>query len=78
MVKFETCMSTAALAALLVACGSGSHQPEPPAATPAPAIAPQATPPSAPNQKAKPKKAEPRDSVGSGNYPWPSALVTES
>jgi hypothetical protein len=75
MVKFATCMSTAVLAVLFVACGSGSHQPEPPAATSAPATAPQAAPPSAPNHKAKPKKAEPGDSVGTGNYPWQSGPI---
>jgi hypothetical protein len=75
MGKFATCMSTAVLAVLFVACGSGSHPPEPPAATSAPSIAPPATPPSAPKQKAKPKKAEPRDSVGTGNYPWQSGPI---
>jgi hypothetical protein len=73
MVKFETCVPLAALAALLVACGNGSHQPDPPAATPAPAVAPQALPPSAPDPKA-PKK-ESKDSVGTGNYPWQSGPI---
>lgn len=74
MVKFETCMSMAALAALLVACGSGSHQPEPPAATPTPAVQPQATPPSAPDPKAK-QDAAPKDSAGTGTYPWQSGPI---
>ena len=74
MVKFETCMSTAALAALLVACGSGSHQPEPPAADPAPAVQPQATPPFAPDSKAGPK-AQPKDSAGTGTYPWQTGPI---
>lgn len=74
MVRFETCMSTAALAALLVACGSGSHQPEPPAVAPAPALQPQATPPSAPDSKAEPK-AEPKDSGGTGTYPWQTGPI---
>ena len=73
MVKFETCMSTAALAALLVACGSESHQPGPPATVPAPAVAPQAIPPSAPDQKAP--NAAPKDSAGSGIYPWQSGPI---
>lgn len=73
MVKFETCMSMAALAALLVACGSESHQPGPPAAVPAPAVAPQATPPSAPDSKAK--ETAPKDSAGTGTYPWQSGPI---
>jgi hypothetical protein len=75
MVRFETCMTTAALAALLVACGSGSHQPEPPAATPVPAVVPQATPPSAPDAKAP--KLAPRDSGDTGKYPWQSPPIAE-
>lgn len=74
MVRFETCMSTAALAALLVACRSESHQPEPPAAVPAPAVAPQANPPPAPDSKANPK-AMPKDSVDPGTYPWQSGPI---
>ena len=73
MVRFETCMPLAALAALLVACGNGSHQPDPPAAAPVPAVVPQAIPPSAPDSKAP--KAEPKDSAGSGNYPWQSGPI---
>lgn len=74
MVRFETCMATAALAALLVACGNGSHQPGPPAAVPAPVVAPQAIPPSAPDPKAKQDTA-PKDSAGTGTYPWQSGPI---
>ena len=75
MVRFVTGMSMVALQALAIACGSGSHQPEPPAAVPSPAVQPQANPstPSAPNPKAEPKTA-PRDSAGA-TYPWQSAPI---
>jgi hypothetical protein len=76
MVRFDARMLIVALQALLVSCGSGSHQPEPPAAVPAPAVQPQANPsaPSAPHPKADPKIA-PRDSGGSGTYPWQSGPI---
>lgn len=74
MMRLDIRMTMVALQALLIACGSGSHQPEPPAVVPAPAVQPQATPssPSAPDPKA-PKKA-PKDSAG-GTYPWQSAPI---
>ena len=73
--KLDIRMPVVALQALLIACGGGSHQPEPPAAVPAPAVQPQATPPvpSAPDPKAKPKKA-PKDTAGVA-YPWQSAPI---
>ena len=76
MVRFEARIAMVALQALLTACGSGSHQPEPPAAVPTPAVQPQTIPstPSAPDSKAAPKKA-PRDSAGTGTYPWQSAPI---
>ena len=74
MVRFVTCMHTAALAALLVACGSGSRQPAPPAAAPTPTVLPKTKAPSAPDLEAKPK-ATPKDSAGSGNYPWQSGPI---
>ena len=76
MVRFEARMTMVALLALLIGCGSGSHQPEPPAVVPAPAVQPQANPqgPSAPNPKGTPKIA-PRDSGGSGTYPWQSGPI---
>jgi len=66
MVRFVTGMSMVALQALAIACGSGSHQPEPPAAV-------NPSTPSAPNPKAEPKTA-PRDSAGA-TYPWQSAPI---
>ena len=76
MGRFDARMLTVALQALLIGCGSGSHQPEPPAVVPAPAVQPQANPqaPAAPNHKADPKIA-PRDSGGSGTYPWQSGPI---
>lgn len=76
MVRFAGRFAMVALqTALLLACGSGSHQPEPPAAVPSPAVQPQQSVP-APDLKVKPKAA-PKDS-GSGNtYPWPSATIAE-
>jgi hypothetical protein len=76
MVRFDARIPTVALHALLIACGNGSHQPEPPAAVPTPAVQPQATPPapSAPNPKVDPKTA-PRDSGGRGTYPAQSAPI---
>ena len=74
MVRFVTCMHTAALAALLVACGSGSRQPAPPAAAPTPTVQPETKAPSAPDLKTTPK-AESKDSAGSGNYPWQSGPI---
>lgn len=78
MVRFVARLPMVALQALVIACGSGSRQPEPPAAVPAPAVQPQANPstPSAPNPKAEPKTA-PRDSAGTSGttYPWPSAPI---
>ena len=76
MVRFDACLLIVALQALLVSCGSGPRQPEPPAVVPAPALQPQAKPldPSAPNPKADPKIA-PKDSGGSGTYPWQSGPI---
>lgn len=65
MVKLFSRMPVVALQALLLACDSGSHQPEPPAV---------ATPPSAPDPKADPKVA-PKDSGGTGTYPWQSGPI---
>jgi hypothetical protein len=78
MVRFVARMPMVALYASVIACGSGSHQPESPAAVPSPAVQPQANPatPSAPNPKAEPKTA-PRDSAGASGttYPWQSAPI---
>ena len=76
MVRFDARMLIVALHALLMSCGSGPRQPEPPAAVPAPAVQPQVHPqaPSAPSPKAAPKIA-PRDSGGSGTYPWQSGPI---
>jgi hypothetical protein len=76
MVKFDARIAMVALYALLIACGSGSHQPEPPAAVPAPAVQPQAAPaiPLVPNPKADPRTA-PRDSSDINPYPWPSGPI---
>ena len=77
MARFDARMLLVALQALLVGCGSPPRQPEPPAVVPAPAVQPQASPqaPSAPkNPKANPKIA-PRDSGGSGTYPWQSGPI---
>jgi hypothetical protein len=76
MVRLDARMLIVALQALLVSCGSAPHQAEPPAAVPAPAAQPQANPqaPSAPKSKADPKIA-PRDSGGSGTYPWQSGPI---
>jgi hypothetical protein len=76
MVRFDARMLLVALQALLVSCGSGPRQPEPPAAVPKPAVQPQAHPQgqAAPNSKTHPKIA-PRDSGGSGTYPWPSGPI---
>jgi hypothetical protein len=80
MVRLDAGMLMVALQALLVSCGSGSHQPEPPAVVPAPAVQPQSgsvtpsQPPAAPSPKADPK-ATPKDS--SGNYPWQSGPIAE-
>jgi len=76
MVRFEARVAMVALQTLLIACGSGSHQPEPPAAVPTPAVQP-ASPsvPSSPSPKAEPKIA-PRDSGGgSEKYPWKSGPI---
>ena len=74
VLQLEACISMAALAALLVACGSGSRQPAPPAAAPTPTVQPKTKTPSAPDLEAKPKTS-PKDSVGSGNYPWQSGPI---
>lgn len=80
MVRFDACVLAVALQATLVSCSGGSRQPEPPAAVPAPAMQPQGgtnpQPPSAPNPKADPKLA-PKDSGGSGSYPWQSSPIAE-
>jgi len=75
MVRFDARMAMVALQAMLIACGSGSHQPEPPAAVPSPAVQPQTIPstPSTPDPKA-PKKAQ-KDTGGTGTYPWQSAPI---
>ena len=73
MVRLDASMVTVALSALFVSCGGGSHQPETPAAVPAPATQPQSSP-SAPNPKLDPK-AEPKDSGGNGHYPWQSGPI---
>jgi len=70
MVRFDARMLIVALHALLMSCGSGPRQPEPPAVQPQ--VHPQA--PSAPSPKAAPKIA-PRDSGGSGTYPWQSGPI---
>jgi hypothetical protein len=68
MVRFDARMAMVALQALFIACGSGSHQPELPAAVP-PSV------PSSPSPKAEPKTA-PRDSgAGSETYPWKSGPI---
>lgn len=76
MARFDARTLIVALQALLVSCGTGPRQPEPPAVVPAPAVKPQANPqaPSAPSPKATPKVA-PRDSGGSGTYPWQSSPI---
>lgn len=78
MVRFVARMPMVALYALVIACGSGSHQPESPAAVPSPAVQPQANPttPAAPNPKADPNTA-PKDSAGASGttYPWQSAPI---
>ena len=75
MVRFDGRMAMVALQTLLIACGSGSHQPESPAAVPTPAAQP-ATPsaPSSPSPKSEPKVA-PRDSGDSETYPWQSGPI---
>ena len=78
MVRLDAKLLTVALTALLVSCGGGPHQPESPAVVPAPAGQPQTktapSTPSAPSPKADPKIA-PKDSGGTGNYPWQSAPI---
>lgn len=81
MVRFDACMLMVALEASLVSCGSGAHQPEPPAVVPSPASQPQLTPvnPSAPKPKDDPKadpKVAPKDS-GNSVYPWQSAPIAD-
>jgi len=77
MVRFDARMLMVALQALLVSCGTGPRQPEPPTVVPAPAVQPQAHPqaPSAPSPKATTPKVAPRDSGGSGTYPWQSGPI---
>jgi hypothetical protein len=81
MVRFDACLLLVALQATLVSCGGGSHQAEPPAAVPAPAVQPQdgsnPTIPSAPSPKGADPKAAPKDSGGSGNFPWQSSPIAE-
>lgn len=72
MARFDGRILTVALHALLLGCGRESRQPAP-AAVPAPAVAPQATPPSAPDQKAP--TTAPKDSAESGVYPWQSGPI---
>ena len=67
MVRFVGRIAIVALQALLIACGSGSHQPELPAAVPP-------STPSSPSPKAEPKVA-PRDSGDSETYPWQSGPI---
>ena len=74
MVRLDAGFMTVALSALAVSC-SGPHQPETPAAVPAPTSQPEAPqPPSAPRPKGDPK-VEPKDSGGSGNFPWQSGPI---
>jgi hypothetical protein len=77
MVRFVARMPMLALQALVIACGSGSHQPEPPAAVPSPAVQPQAIPstPSAPDPRAEPKTAPQDSGGGTGTYPSQSAPI---
>ena len=74
--RFNTRLSIVALHALLISCGPGSHRSESPAVIPAPAAQPPAPPsnPNTPNPKVAPKTA-PRDSGGTGTYPWQSAPI---
>jgi len=81
MVRLDTKLMTAALSALAVGCGGGSHQPETPAAvsSPAPAAQPQGggtgpQSPSAPSPKGDPK-ATPKDSGDSAHFPWQSGPI---
>ena len=77
MVRFDIRVTVVALLALLIACGGGSRQPEPPAALPSPAVQPEqkmAPSPAAPELKAQPKKT-PKDSADTGKYPWQSAPI---
>ena len=69
--RFDGCMAVVALQALLIACSSGPHQPEPPAAVPTQTVQPYMAPsnPSTPAPKADPKTT-PKDSAGTGSYPW--------
>ena len=73
MVRPDVRMLAVALYALLLSCGSGSHQPEPPVVVPSPTVQPT---PSAPNLKADPQ-ATPKDSGGHGSYPWQSGPIAE-
>lgn len=70
--RFDGCMAVVALQALLIACSSGPHQPEPPAAVPTPTVQPQMVPPnsSTPAPKKADPKTTPKDSAGTGNFPW--------
>jgi len=76
MIRLAVRLPVITLYALLMSCGGGSHEPEPPAAVPAPAVQPQDGPhtPSAPSPKGD-SKAAPQDSGGSGNYPWQSGPI---
>lgn len=73
MVRFDGRILAVALQALLLGCGRESRQPgPPPAATPAPAVQPQAAPPEAeaPAPKSEPRKKSPKDSSDPEAYPW--------
>ena len=74
--RFDGCMAVIALQALLVACSSGPHQPEPPAAIPTPTVQPRMTPPnpSTPNPKADPQTT-PKDSASPVNFPRQSGPI---
>ena len=76
MVRLDAGLMTVALAALFVSCSGGTHEPEPPAVVPEPAVQPRRGPdtPATPSPKAEPKLA-PRDSGESAHYPWPSGPI---
>lgn len=76
MVRLDAGLMTVALSALLVSCSGASHEPEPPAVVPEPAVQLHRGPdtPPTPSPKADPK-VEPRDSEDSAHYPWPSAPI---
>jgi hypothetical protein len=76
MVRLDAGFMTVALSALAVSCGSGSHQPEPPAALPTPTVQPHMTPspPSTPAPKSDPKTT-PKDSTGPRDVRWQAGPI---